>query len=225
MARKHGLLGNVELLGLNAFGGEISPLWGTLIGGGVAKGTSLVLAHQSPALAANREQWGFLAGLGAAGIMFAMPSTKRAAFGAVVGAVLGSGLSWLEKMMWPVQVAAATLPAAAAASGTAGARIHTLNGLGIRQALALNGGLGLRRQPNGTHLNGLGITTIADQPQSVGTIPGVAGPAFAGTRMGGGSPVQLLGGPSTRSNQISLMGGPQVHGLSAAYGATLLGGR
>jgi hypothetical protein len=62
----------------------------------------------------------------------------------------------------------------------------------------------MRRQADGSYLNG---------------------PAFAGTQMGQAVPVSLLGNPSTRSDQISLMGGPQIHGLASAYGATLLGGR
>jgi hypothetical protein len=163
--------------------------------------------------------------------MFAMPSTKKAAFGAAVGAILGSGLAWMEKMLLGTVAMPGALvqPAIDAVKqtdvkGLGMARIHALNGLGIAKVHALNG-LGLRRQPGGHYLNGLGIATIAPQPQSVGTIPGVAGPAFAGTQMGGKAPVSLLGAPSSRSNQVSLMGGPQIHGLSSAYGATLLGGR
>jgi hypothetical protein len=215
MARHRKLLGEVNLLGLQAFGGDMSPLWGTIIGGSVAGVTSMTLGHiQGGARAKNRELYGLLAGLGSAGIMLAMPSTKKAAFGAAVGAFLGSGLAWLEKMLLgTVAMPAALVAPAVAAAGTAGigmARVHALNGLGRAKV---------------SYLNGLGIPSIAAQPRSVGTIPGVAGPAFAGTQMGGKSPVNLLGNPSTRSNQISLMGGPQIHGLSAAYGATLLGGR
>lgn len=233
MARHRKLLGEVNLLGLNAFGGNMSPLWGTIIGGGVAGVTSMTLGHVSGGkMAKNRELYGLLAGLGSAGIMFAMPSTKKAAFGAVVGAFLGSGLSYLEKALFGTVAMPAALvtPAVEAAkAGVAGpmgmARIHALNGgLGIAKVHALNGGLGLRRQPGGHYLNGLGIATIAKQPQSVGTIPGVAGPSFAGTQLGRRAPVSLLGNPGARSNQVSLLGGPQIHGLSAAYGATLLGG-
>lgn len=229
MARHRKLLGEVNLLGLNAFGGNMSPLWGTIIGGSVAGVTSMTLGHVAGGkMAKNRELYGLLAGLGSAGVMFAMPSTKKAAFGAAVGAILGSGLAWMEKMLLGTVAMPAPLVAPAVevakAAGVSGARIHALNGLGIAKVRALNGGLGLRRQPNGHYLNGLGLATIAPQPQSVGTIPGVAGPAFAGTQMGGKAPVSLLGAPSNRSNQVSLMGGPQIHGLSSAYGATLLGG-
>lgn len=247
------LLGNVELLGLGDFGGEISPLWGTIIGGGVAGASSMILGNAANGtIAQNRSLYGFLAGLGSAGILYAMPSTRKATFGAVVGAFLGAGMQWLEGALLgttqlPTAVAqtaaavAAVAPAIAASAATGTpvppAAAQTINGLGMARISALNGP-NMREQANGTfltglgipkvkYLNGLGIPSIAAQPQSRGTIPGVAGPsgpAFAGTQMGARSPVNLLGGPSTRSNQISLMGGPQIHGLSAAYGATLLGG-
>jgi hypothetical protein len=232
MARHRKLLGEVNLLGLQAFGDNMSPLWGTIIGGGVAGVTSVTLGHVAGGkMAKNRELYGLLAGLGSAGIMFAMPSTKKAAFGAVVGALLGSGLNWLEKAL----LGTVAMPAPLVAPAVDAAEAGVAGPLGMARIHALNG-LGLRRQPGGHYLNGLGITkvsalngglgitTIARQPQSVGTIPGVAGPSFAGTQLGRRAPVNLLGGASARSNQVSLLGGPQIHGLSAAYGATLLGG-
>lgn len=220
MARHRKLLGEVSLLGLGAFGAGMTPLTGALIGGGVAAGTSMTLGHiQGGRMAGNREMYGLLAGLGASGVLFAMKSTRHAAFGSVVGAILGSGVAFLEKKL----LGTVAMPAAIVPQAIAGARVSYLNGLGITKVKALNGALGMRRQANGTYLNGLGMASVANQPQSVGTIPGVHGPAFAGTQMGGGSPVNLLGNASTRSQQVSLMGGPQIHGLSAAYGATLLG--
>jgi hypothetical protein len=217
MAKKHGLMGELNLLGLGTFGGGLSPLWGTLIGGGVAGITSMTLGHvKHGSMAKDREFYGLLAGLGASGVLFGMKSTRQsgAAFASLVGAFLASGLPWLEKkLLGTVQLptaVAAQIPAAAGA----------VAGMGIARINELNGGLRGRQV---SYLNGLGIPSIAPQPESVGTIPGVAGPSFAGTQMGTRSPVSLLGAPSARSNQISLMGGPQIHGLSAAYGATLLG--
>jgi hypothetical protein len=228
-------MGEVNLLGLSAFGGEMAPLWGTIIGGSVSGITSMTLGHvQGGKMAKNRELFGLLAGLGTSGVMFAMKSTRPAAFGALVGAFLASGLSYLEKVLLgtvqlPAPVAAAaTAVAAAAANGAAPP--DALSGLGRTQLSYLNG-LGMRQQAGGqylngpqvSYLNGLGIPSIAPQPQSVGTIPGVAGPSFAGTQMGTAAPVSLLGQASARSAQVSLLGGPPIHGLSAAYGATLLG--
>lgn len=192
---KHGkYLGEINLLGLNEFGQNpgLSPLYGTLIGGGVASLASMVTART--AKAASRDTYGFLAGLAAAGAMYAMPKTRHAALGAALGAVLASGLKWLEGM---------------ATGGMGMAQINYLNGLGL---------------PEVSYLNGLGIATISDQAQSVGTIPGVAGMSFAGTQIGEGAPLNLLGAATAQSEKVSLMGGPAVHGLSASYGATLLGG-
>ncbi len=235
--KRHGLMGDVNLLGLDDFGQNpgLSPITGALIGGGVAGGTSILLGHMAGGTkAANREFYGFAAGIAAAAALWLSgPSRARhASWGAAVGAFLAEGLPWLEKkLLGTVQLPAATAQTATAvaqtASGTAGfgvPRIHALNGLGIPKVHALNGGLGMRRQAGGHYLNGLGLATVAPQPQSVGTIPGVHGPAFAGTQLGRTAPVNLLGNPTAAGNQVALLGGPQIHGLSAAYGATLLGG-
>jgi hypothetical protein len=228
MARRAKLLGEVNLLGLGLSAGPLS-FYGTLIGGGVAGVTSMALAHvQGGKNAKNRELYGLLAGLGTSGLLAAMRSTRPMALGSVVGSFLAAGLSYIEKLLFPVAVASAAVQTAVEKEPGA------MAGLGIAQVNALNG-LGMRRQADGTYLNGLGIPkmnylnglgipSIAPQPQSVGTIPGVAGPGFAGTSLGRSAPVSLLGQPSSRSSQVSLLGGPQIHGLSAAYGATLLGG-
>lgn len=220
MAKKHGLMGELNLLGLGTFGNGLSPLWGTLIGGGVAGITSMTLGHtKGGTMAKDREFYGLLAGLGASGVLFSMKSTRQsgAAFASLVGAFLASGLPWLEKkILGTVQLPVATAEAAVAVTS------NGVKGLGATRINALNGGL---RGREVSFLNGLGIPVIAPVPQSVGTIPGVAGPSFAGTQMGTRAPVSLLGEPSARSHQVSLLGGPQIHGLAAAYGATLLGGR
>jgi hypothetical protein len=192
---KHGMyLGEINLLGLNEFGQNpgLHPLFGTLIGGGVASLTSMVTARTTKA--ASRDTYGFLAGLAAAGAMYAMPKTRHAALGAALGAVLASGLKWLEGVT---------------TGGMGMAQINYLNGLGM---------------PEVSYLNGFGIPTISDQPEAVGTIPGVAGMSFAGTQIGEGVPLNLLGASTPQSEKVSLMGGPAVHGLSASYGATFLGG-
>lgn len=193
MARKNSLLGEINLLGLNDFG-SLNPLYGTAIGGGVAAITSMIVAKTGKS--ADRDLYGLIAGLTVAGGMFFMPSTKKAAISAALGAFLVSGLVWLEKKL------------------TNGA------GLGIPSIQYLNG-LGI---PQVQYLNGLGIPQIMQEPHAQGTIPGVAGPSFAGSRLGDSNPVDLLGAMTPQSEKIALMGGPAVHGLSASYGATLLGG-
>lgn len=193
---KRQLLGEVNLLGLNAFGQNpgLDEKYGILLGGGVAALTTIVVGRTSKA--ASKEAFGLLAGLGVSGVLYAMQSTRHAALWSAAGAVIGAGLAWLDRTI--------------AAKGSLGMpSVNYLNGLGVPQV---------------NYLNGLGIPEIWDVPQSQGTIPGVAGPSFAGSRLGESNPIDLLGASTPQSEKISLMGGPAVHGLSAAYGATLLGG-
>jgi hypothetical protein len=198
-------LGKLDLLGLKDFGPGMSPIWGTLIGGGTAAATTLIMRHTAPSK--HPEAIGLAAGLATSGVMFAMKSTKRAALGAAIGAVLTSGLALFEKHV----LGAATVPASVAAAGAA------VSGMGIPQINALNG-LGI---PQINALNGLGVPMISDRTPPAGAIPGVAG-----TQLGapGVPPVSLLGAGSPQAAHLLGMGGPAVHGLSTAYGATLMGG-
>lgn len=200
-------LGKVDLLGLNSFGQNpgLNPIWGTLIGGGVAGSTTLVLRHAG--VSRFPEAIGLVAGLAVSGAMYAMRSTRHAAIGGIIGAVLASGLAFLERTLF----GAVTVPAPVAAAGSA------VTGIGIPDIRALNG-LGI---PDIRALNGLGIPMVQNRTSPAGAIPGVAG-----TQLGnpGSPPVNLLGAGTPQSMHLLGMGGPAVHGLSAAYGATLLGG-
>ena len=208
MAR-HKMLGNVDLLGLNSFGNPVglSPIWGTLIGGGVAGGTTLIVEHTFAGKAQiNADLIGFGAGLATSALMYAMPRTRHAALGAVLGTFLASGLRWLERvLLGTVQLPAATAQAASqiaqGAPGVQGLGLATTRQLGIARTRALNG---------------LGLSTTAAVPQSRGTIPGVAGPRIGA----GGPPVNLLGQRSAGQTQVALMGGPMTHGIAGHYGAT-----
>lgn len=216
MARK--MLGSVDLLGLNAFGENpgMNPLWGTVIGGSVSALTSITLGHVAGpgSLSNNRELIGFLAGGAVAGAMYAMPKTRHAAIGTLLGAFFASGISYLERvLLGTVSLPTATAQTATAVAAQAGA--GTQGALGIANIKALNGGgLGLSTVRN---LNGgLGLATIANRSRPAGTIPGVAGP-----RVGNGqSPVHLYGPQTANSRQVHLMGGPQIHGIASHYGAT-----
>jgi len=235
--KRHHLMGEVSLLGLDEFGQNpgMNPLWGAAIGGGVAGITSITIQQTQAGqpIAQDASFWGFMAGLGATGVLYAMKSTRHAAFGSALAAFFASGLPWLsQKLFGTLQV-----PAAAMATTTAPTTVPAgttvvaptavpagTSGVGMAKIQALNGGHGLGI-PKVKYLNGLGLPTIAPQPPAVGAIPGVAGPAFAGAQLGAARPpVSLLGSPTPASRQVSLLGGPPVHGLSAAYGATLLGG-
>jgi hypothetical protein len=194
------LLGSVDLLGLNSFGENrgMNPLWGIAVGGGVSSVTQMVLARGSGKAATQADLIGFLAGLGAGGVMWSMKSTRHAAFGAFAGAFFASGMKWLERVLFG---SAASKPVA----GVGYPAINALNGLGYPAINALNGGGG-----------GMGYPAISRESIPAGTIPGVAGPQMSGGI--GQPPVSLLG-------QRLGAGGPQVSGLSARYGATLMGGR
>ena len=190
------LLGSVDLLGLNSFGEPVgmNPLWGMAIGGGVSGITSAALSRSASAkTAARADLYGFLAGIATGGVMYSMKATRHAAFGALAGAFFASGMKWLEGVLF-----GSPKPMAG-------------RGVGLPQINALNGGLGL---PQINALNGggqMGLPSMSNVVPPVGTIPGVAGPQVSGGV--GGPPVHLLG---------QRMGGTQVSGLSARYGATLL---
>ncbi len=88
-------------------------------------------------------------------------------------------------------------------------------GLGIPSVRSLNG-LGV---PMVRSLNGLGVPSITPVTAPVG---------IAGNQLSSGGlsapPVSLLGPMSPQAASLRSSGGPPVHGLSAAYGATLMGG-
>jgi len=204
MARRK-MLGEINLLGLGAFNGRgLNPIWGTAIGGGAATVTTLVARHAG---VRNPELVGFGVGAAASAAMFAMKSTRQAAVGGLIGAFLGAGVWWLEKTF----LGAATVPVdpatAKAVAGIGYPQLRALNGLGYPQARALNG---------------LGIATMSNVPRSAGAIPGVAGSQLAAPG-GGNPPVSLMGTQSAAALHLLGIGGPPIHGLSASYGATLLG--
>lgn len=213
MARHRKMLGSADLSGLNGFGSGMNPIWGVAIGGGTAGLTSIVVGHTSAKMAPNRDLIGLGTGLAVSGALAAMRSTRHLALPSVIGAFFAAGLSWLEKtLLGTVQLPAAVAQQAAQVAAGAGA------GMGMASIRNLNG-LGM---PSIRSLNGLGIPSINQVAHPVGTIPGVAGNQLNGGGLSA-PPVSLLGAPSAQAAQLLGMGGPQVHGLSAAYGATLLG--
>jgi len=192
------LLGNVDLLGLNSLGENpgMNPIWGMVIGGGVSGITSTALARTGTKAGRHANLIGFIAGIATGGVMWSMKATRHAAFGAFAGAFFAAGLKWLEGILvGPPAVAAGT------------------QGVGLPMIQPLNGGLGL---PMIQALNGqFGLPSASNVVSPQGTIPGVAGPQVAGNFGAGLPPVNLLG------HQMSA-GGPQISGLSARYGATLM---
>jgi len=195
----NGLNGKIDLLGLNAMGNPsgLHPTWGILIGGGVSNVTSMVAARVGGKAARHADLIGFLSGAAIGGTLYAMGSkTRGAGLSAIATAFVSSGMKWLERVLFG--------PAPAVA-GVGLPMIQSLNGnLGLPTIQALNGG-------------GMGLPSMSNVPVPAGTIPGVAGIQVSGGGVGA-PPVSLLGHQAHG-------GGPMVSGLSARYGATLLGAR
>lgn len=194
------MLGQVDLLGLNAFGRNagMNALYGTLIGGGASGITALALKRRG---ASNPDMKGFLVGVVVSAALWSMKKTRHAAFGSLAGAFFASGLSWL----------ASKFMGAGAVSGMGLPQLQALNGLGVAQI-----------QP----LNGFGIPGIAPVPPMYGGYgtTGLHGAGHAGVSLSQSPPVDLLGRATAQTQQAALMGVPALSGLSSAYGATLLGG-
>lgn len=187
-------LGSVNLLGLNQFGQN--PGMNPLFGMLIGGGVSATTSIVLEQTGATRhpEAFGLLAGLMVSGGMYAMKSTRHAGVAGAISAVFASGVAWLRK----------ALAVKAAGAGVGLPRVRTLNGLGI---------------PMARTLNGLGIPTMSQVTQPIG----VAGSQLAAPGMSA-PPVSLLGPTSPQAAHLSNIGGPTVHGLSSAYGATLMGG-
>jgi len=218
MAKHHGMMKGINLLGLGEFCvSGLNPAYGAAIGGGISLISEKVMRSMDRTKD-HASAYSLGLGLAASAAMLASPKTKHLALGSALGVALVSGVRWVTQMKFDKAVKKGDEKAATDAVSTA-TGTKTINGLGMPQIHALNG-LGM---PQIHALNGLGIPQVFDVPQAQGTIPGVAG-SFAGTHFGEGSPVSLLGMGSPQADQVALLGGPAIHGLSASYGATLLGG-
>jgi len=216
---KHGMMKGINLLGLGEFGvSGLNPAYGAAIGGGISLISEKVMRSMDRTKD-HASAYSLGLGLAASAAMLASPKTKHLALGSALGVALVSGVRWMTQMKFDKAVKQGDEKKAAEAVSTATGAKPTGPGIGMPQIHALNG-LGM---PQVHALNGLGIPQVFDVPQAQGTIPGVAG-SFAGTHFGEGAPVSLLGMGSPAADQVSLLGGPAIHGLSASYGATLLGG-
>jgi hypothetical protein len=141
--------------------------------------------------------------------MMAFPGTRAAGWAGLAVAFMTNGLRQLEKMFVEKEEAA-----------FGAATIEPLNGV-VLESLA-----------PGTRDVGLGARDVAYVPEAYGTIPGVYGAGgvygtpIAGTQIGEAPPIDLMAPQNLPANsyQVELMGGPQLSGLSAHYGATLFGG-
>lgn len=188
------LLGKVDLLGLNAMGQSVGLT--PLWGILIGGGVSnfTSMAVARTSKAKHAHLLGFLAGAAAGGALYAAgKGTRGAGVAAIATAFVTSGMKWLEHVLFGAPTAVA--------------------GVGLPTISALNGSLGL---PSISALNGqVGMASLAPTIPPKGAIPGVAG-IQAHSPGSSAPPVNLLG-RHTRA------GGPMISGLSASYGATLLG--
>lgn len=200
------LMGEVDLLGLDIFGKSAGhdALAGVLIGGG----TSAIVERVANRSGKDGNLWGMLAGAATAAVLYHKVG-KGAAMGAVAGAIFSSGLDWALSKIF-------------GSSGTGLPMIQSLNGLGLPTI----------EYYDAPPLNGLGLPGIGPVPECYGAVPGTcygaaqtaaAAHGVAGPQLGQAPPVDLLGEQTAQSNQLQLMGGPAVSGLSGMYGANLFG--
>ena len=189
------MLGKVDLLGLGAF------TKGDFIGPGVSVLLGVVPSRLVGNWAVRSGKsypglWGLAAGAALPGALWSMKKiSKESAMVGFMAAAMPMLIDYVAGLL-------------SKNSGPTG--LVQINPLGIPQV---------------EYLNGLGLPTASDVPKAYGTIPGVYGPGggVAGPQFGQAPPVDLLGQAGPTNDQVQILGGPQLHGLAAAYGATLLG--
>lgn len=184
---RYGGMGSVNFFGLDEFGqpSGLNPVWGALIGTGVANITpaAIRMASDDPDVIRWDEVAGVGAGVVASGAMLAFRGTRAAGWASLFGTLASAGVRALEKALMSDEkaliVAASYMSKKPAASqtqnGTEITQIPTLNGPVVNQTPALlgnaptlppqllgaaanglNGNVGAQQVPAGVQLNGLG---------------------------------------------------------------------
>jgi hypothetical protein len=191
-------IGSVDMFGLDEFGNPVGlpPIYGALIGGGVATGTAIaVRAFSKEGDAAYKwsEGIGFAAGAAGAGVLMALKSVN-AGWVALATAFLTNGLRQVELMLQPTAPAAEKL--------TTG-----MYGPVIERTQVLRG--------PGVNIQQLGIPSI----ERTGVVSGTDGsePQLLGSTAPSAreNTATLLGVPGLGTN---------VSGIAGNFGATLWGG-
>jgi hypothetical protein len=156
----------------------------------------MALSRTSGKAARHADLLGFLAGAATGGALIAAgKNTRGAGAAAIATSFVTSGLKWLERVLFG---------APSQVAGVGLPSIQALNGLGLPSIQALNGQMGL--------------PSMSQSIPPRGAIPGVAGIQMSGPGASA-PPANLLG------QRMAGGRGPMISGLSASYGATLLGGR
>jgi hypothetical protein len=110
-----GEYGNVDFFGLDEFGAPVgmNPMYGALIGTGLATGTAIALRAMTAKggfFHKNSELLGLAVGGLAGGAMMFSPGTRAAGLTAIGGAFLSNGLRQLESWLLPSSAPALGLP-------------------------------------------------------------------------------------------------------------------
>lgn len=229
MKKNDGALGDVDMFGLDEFGEPVGgdAMWGSVIGGGIGTGISVITRAasrtSSPNLFKYSEAVGMLGGMAAGGLMMIWPSTRRMGLAALATAAVTNGLRQLETSLFAPSTTAAAPAAAAAPAGWGGVVIDPT------AVIQPGGGFGIHTIEPGyaVHGGGFGAPVIDRAYPIPGSIH--SGGGFAGSRPELVGPPTLVGagdygmGENPAVKQAALLGGPSVSALGAHYGATLFG--
>jgi hypothetical protein len=216
------MIGEVDLLGLDEFGQNpgLSPLYGALIGAGVANLTTIAVeqfADPGQWVFDNSDAVGFGVGLAASAAMYALPSTRHAALASAAAVALSAGLRAVAKLLVGSPKAEAAAAAAPGVSGYFGDAM-------IQPTLPVYGAqLGLPQANWAPYVVG------GPQPTAHGVlgeaeiqrVPQVYGSGLAGPQLGHQPPVDLVGLQSASQQSASLLGAPLTSSLASHYGSNI----
>lgn len=193
-------VGEPDMFGLDEFGDPVgmSPLWGAVIAGGLGTGATIVTrAVASPLSGWSKwsEGIGFAAGALASGFMMLFDNSRAAGWAGLATAFVTNGLRQLEGVLMSPSMDSEILQP----SGTQG-----WAGTVVEPAHVLQGGLGIATVEPGYAINGLGRS-----------MPTLVGPPLHGD-------YGMSNNPAVQQTQI--LGGPNISGLGAHFGATVFGG-
>ena len=196
-----GDVGQVDLFGLDEFGQNpgVDGLWGAAIGAGLSTGTSIALRAlvKNPTVRKWSEGIGFLVGGGVSGAMAAMEKTRYAGWTGLMTAFLSNGLRQVETLLFPDD--------AAEAMALAQKKLDKVMGLlSAEQKKMLEGAM----------------------PELMAPVVEYGAPVVeTAGYLGSAPPVNLMDNSHLGAGaaDVQLMGGPEISGLGAHFGATLFG--
>jgi hypothetical protein len=199
-----GDVGQVDLFGLDEFGQNpgADAIWGAAVGVGLSTGTSIALRAltKSPTIHRWSEGIGFLVGGGVSGAMAAMEKTRYAGWVGLMTSFLSNGLRQVETILFPNDTA-------------------ELLALTKRKLDVAYGKLSDADKKTVDELKGA-------MPQLMAPVVEFAAPVIeTAGYLSSAPPVNLMDNShlGAGAENVQLMGGPEISGLGAHFGATLFG--